>query len=347
MNQAQLERFVSYLQTANWLVFGPKELPKDKDELEEISPFIAAHLPAGKAKTGFTLIGRITRPAELALDNRLPFYSFKRFFVPDKEVLFEYQDTALLDKKTRHKVALLGMSILDLTAVNLYDQVFEKDAYYQTRRRQLLLVGHSAVPEIANNIFERQYEEDILEHLPFDIFLAEEKRGKFKVFSGSLKGQRVLEHFGYSDYEHVQFSGPVKEGKIDARLDRLRNRLKKHHNPQIWEELAKKCIECGKCTLVCPTCFCFRIDDKPSLGEKSGQRKRCWDSCFYREFSEVGGGHKFLDTTAERIHFWYFHKFARIPDEFDFMGCVGCHRCANVCPVGIDIVKVLKDIEEK
>jgi ferredoxin len=125
----------------------------------------------------------------------------------------------------------------------------------------------------------------------------------------------------------------------------LKIREKFYDNPEIWQELGEKCIECGKCTIACPTCFCFRIDDNPELEENNGARQRCWDSCFYREFSEVAGGHKFLNTTAERIHFWYYHKFARIPDEFGFMGCVGCKRCAKACPVGIDIEKVLKEIE--
>ena len=111
-----------------------------------------------------------------------------------------------------------------------------------------------------------------------------------------------------------------------------------------------KCIECGKCSLVCPTCFCYEVFDQPELEKNTGTRQRRWSSCFYADFSEVAGPEsdkmkpKFLKNTKHRIRFWYEHKFVRCPDQFSVSGCVGCGRCSKVCPVGIDIKKVLQEI---
>jgi sulfhydrogenase subunit beta (sulfur reductase) len=393
MTALQLKEIFNYLKKSR-VIFGPAEIKTD----EVGRPAI--------------LIKELDDFDDLTLDSRLPFYSFKKFFVPEQEKLFRYSGAGLeipsvlsfkkgekLEEKSGRAecIALFGMNLLDLKSVLLYDQVFEKDPYYQQRRRNILVIGHSLAPNVSQNIFEETFEEDVLEHLCFDIFLGASnnavrppfnlKEGKpagnascaqgkgrpkkkmngegeinYAVFTGSLLGQKILDDFGYRDYAHIQFSGPVKEGRLDERMLRLKDKLENCHNQKIWDELGKRCIECGKCTVACPTCFCFRIDDQPSFESGKGERQRCWDSCFFQEFSEVAGpstgasamssapnspgrGHKFLSTAAQRIHFWYFHKFARISNEFNFMGCVGCRRCAAVCPVGIDIAEVLKDIE--
>ena len=357
MDSQALKEFFLFLKKDNWQIFGPKNGQDFGDKI---------------------LIEEINDLDDLYLGPQLPFYSFKRFFVPEKEMLFKYrreelksplrlpplqkegEKSPLTPPKRGEQVAIFGMNLLDLKSVLLYDQVFEKDPYYQARRQNMLIVGHSIIPDVSQNIFEQTFEEDVLEHLGFDVFLGTlgnnspppplilrggENANEYAVFTGSQKGQKILEDFGYKDHIHIQFSGPVKEGKLDERMPKIRDKLKNHHNQKIWDELARRCIECGKCTIACPTCFCFRIDDVPSLESKEGQRQRCWDSCYYQEFSEVSGSHKFLSDTAARIHFWYYHKFARIPEEFNFIGCVGCRRCGAVCPVGIDIGEVLKEIE--
>ncbi len=320
MNRSQFNKLISFIQKGGWQVYGPQE------------------------NGGEAVVDLINKPASFVLDERLPFFSFKRFFVPEKEDLLEYKQGKFSQSSLEaEKQAIVGMNILDLRSILLYDQVFEKDPYYQARRQANLVIGHSIVPPIGNNIFEEKYEEDILEHLSFDIFLGVITPDKFEVFSGSAKGRNILDSFGYGGYRHVQFSGPARE-EGNERMKEIKERMSEHYNPAVWEKLGDICLECGKCTVICPTCFCFRIDDCPALKKGEGKRTRSWDSCFYQEFSEVAGGHKFLDSTAKKIHFWYYHKFVRIPEEYSMVGCVGCGRCYTVCPVRINIRKILKEL---
>ncbi len=323
MTQSQFLKFVSYL-TKYYQVYASQKVE------EKI------------------LIKKVNDPKKVILDERLPFFSWKKFFIPKHEKLFDYQKTNLLIPKTKSikKQALLGINFLDLKAVLLYNHIFEKDPYYQKSRQNTLIIGHSFVPKIEDNIFEEKYEEHILEHLQFDIFLAKSKEIDFQVFTGSREGQRVLEKFNYKNYRHIQFSGPIKEEGPGKEMLELRNKLKNLYNSKTWKELGKTCLECGKCSIICPTCFCFRIDDQ-SLEKNKGFRQRAWDSCYFPEFSEISGGLKFLENANQRIYFWYYHKFVRIPEEYGFVGCIGCRRCNKVCPVEIDIEKTLKQITKE
>jgi ferredoxin len=285
-------------------------------------------------------INELSDPKEVALSNRLPFYSWKKFFVPEKEILFKTNNGHLKPlEKNGEKIALFGINSVDLQAVLLYDKVFANDQYYQARMENTLIIGYSLETKMPDKSI-RKLNEKSLENLRFDIFIDGDKKKITQVYAGSNPGIEILDKIGCKKYKKIEFQGHRYSKEWENKMNSRRDSLKNRHNPKIWDELGKICLECGKCTIACPTCFCFRIDDS------SESRERCWDSCYYSEFSEVAGGHKFLNNTASRIHFWYNHKFARIPDEYGMMGCIGCGRCHEACPVGIDIKKVMEDVEK-
>lgn len=315
-------------------------------------------------KRGYLLIGPQSKENQIIIDQflakefnlkaleKMPFYSFKQFFIPSQEILFDFFGQVTNCELNTNKQAMVGLSIFDLKALNLWRQVFEKDIYFQERFKNILVIGYGpgATKDGQFRLWQPKYEEDILEHVQFDIFLM--KRGnQLQIFTGTRIGQKLLDDFNYKNYQHIQFTGIIKEEGMESWVKEVWQKLKKM-TPEdlLWQELGKRCIECGKCSIVCPTCFCFDINDKFTnyinsvTNNYESVRERQWASCLYSEFSEIAGGQKFLKTTAERIYFWYYHKFIRIPEEYAIPGCVGCGRCTKVCPVGIDICRVLEQI---
>jgi ferredoxin len=244
---------------------------------------------------------------------------------------------------------LLGVSILDLQALTLLNQVFEKDVYYQEIKKKTWVIGTSLVPKENFYKFFEKFEEDKLEHLQFDIFLAVQ-RGDYKIYTGSEDGQRLLDKFGYKEYQHVEYAGPIREEGLDSQTVAIKDGMQNYHDQKIWDDLGKRCMQCGKCTIACPVCFCFRMYDQSNLEKDSSTRNRCWDSCFYNEFTQVAGPapvapkHRLMITTAQKIYFWYEHHFVRTPATFSLPGCVGCGRCTRTCPADIDVFQTQRDI---
>jgi sulfhydrogenase subunit beta (sulfur reductase) len=330
MMQKELQKFITFLMKRGYKVLAPEKRPEE------------------------VVYAEVEDAAKVKFISEPPLHSFKKFLLPPEEILFEYRKDKMTEIKKAEKQAIFGINPVDLKAVVLLNQIFERDPWYQGRMRQTLIIGQSLIPEnVEQNIFQIKYEENILEHLQFDIFFEVQDKNYF-VYTGSEEGQKILEDFsaqggsasgGGINYEHIAYAGPIKEEGLDPMMVKYRDALRKKYKKEIWEEnLGTRCIECGKCTLICPTCFCFDIKDQPDLVGDGGTRRRTWGACFYNDFSEVSGGHKFLKTTAERIHFWYYHKFVRIPDQFQIMGCIGCGRCAKVCPTNINIFKVLAEL---
>lgn len=344
MTPFQFQKFIQYLQKQNHQIIGPK---RTGDKL---------------------LFTEINEPKNLVLTGELCFYPPKKYFLPEKESLFNYKKSRLTEILPNikplvpglpkfSKQAIFGLTPYDLKGILLYHQVFEKDIYFQERIKNTLIIGQSPMPCDSKDFcfWEDDFEEDLLEHLKFDLYLGvtdshglkTDSQGlrlkRFKVYTGSEAGQKVLDKFGYKNYEHIDYVGPLKEQGLDQRTYELKEAVK-NSNPEFWQELGKICLACGKCALVCPMCFCFDITDKPSFNSSEGRRVREWTTCFYEEFSQISGGHQFLDKVAKRIHFWYEHKFVRLPTEFGFTGCTGCGRCIQVCPVGINIQSNLERI---
>lgn len=129
------------------------------------------------------------------------------------------------------------------------------------------------------------------------------------------------------------------EGSMSAFLDRFEDKM-------FWKDVAGRCLSCGVCTYLCPTCYCFTITDE--MKGLQGERLRSWDSCMFFNYTAEASGHNPRPSRFKRYRNRVGHKFSYFPEKYDGMiGCCGCGRCIRSCPVSMDIRRVVKQLKEK
>jgi ferredoxin len=132
--------------------------------------------------------------------------------------------------------------------------------------------------------------------------------------------------------------------KLSFDVGELHPQMVRAYDSPVWDRLAEKCLACGQCTLVCPTCFCFNVYDEVELNLENGERWRRWDSCQLDEFARVAGGENFREHQAARLRHRFMRKGRYLMEKYNELGCVGCGRCARSCLVDISPVDVFNDL---
>ena len=134
--------------------------------------------------------------------------------------------------------------------------------------------------------------------------------------------------------------------EVPVRFDReqIRQKIEKLFENEMWVEQSLKCLGCGACAYVCPTCACFDIQDEAH--GRSGSRVRCWDSCGFSLFTLHTSGHNPREVQSQRWRQRIMHKFSYMPDRLSVYGCTGCGRCSRACPADMNILEHLISIQE-
>lgn len=287
--------------------------------------------------------------AEVKIDALNSAVSPKDIFLPREETFMHYQcsgqQVELEEVANDQAVIAFGLHPCDLKAIEMLDRVFKDqdppDALYAKRREMTTVVALSCRepdPFCFCNDFGIDPTDapgaDIMAHLTEASLLLEARTEKGKALFKQVGA--VLEDDSGKQVE----KRAVKTADFGLKLEGLPADLKNRFDDPVWDELYKSCLSCGVCTYVCPTCYCFDVED---FGHAAGgERFRCWDSCMYGYFTQMAGGHNPRPDRKERVRQRFMHKLQYYPETYDEIACVGCGRCLRSCPVNLDIVQAIK-----
>lgn len=287
--------------------------------------------------------------------------SWKRYLFPPKEKLWTAHKSAqgfhMEAGPEAPKYAFIGVRACELAAIGIQDKVFVDGEYvsggYAERRAKAFIVAVNC-RRAGGTCFCASMGTGPKAETGYDLALTELKtktRHDFLVEAGSPEGEKVLAALkgqaATPDDKKAAKKAVAKAAKSmgrempgDARQT-ISDNLESRH----WEDVAKRCLDCANCTMVCPTCFCNTTTDVTSLDGETAERWRQWDSCFTLDFSYIHGGAIRRDG-AQRYRQWIGHKLTHWHEQFGESGCVGCGRCITWCPVGIDITAEVRALAQ-
>jgi sulfhydrogenase subunit beta (sulfur reductase) len=282
--------------------------------------------------------------------------SWKKFFFPPVMRLWNARRSDggsgfEIEERPRDvpRYAFMGVRPCDLRAIAIQDRIMSggdySDPVYTARREKAFVIAVNCTQPCAT-CFCHSMGSGPRAFSGFDLALTEviePARHFFVAEAGSVQGREVLSNIPHSDAtvheirageERVMAAAELMGRRINT--NGIGELLKSSYEHPRWQEIARRCLSCGNCTLVCPTCFCTVFEDYTDLSGDHAHRLRSWDSCFTKDFSYIHGGSVRVSTQA-RYRQWMIHKLATWLDQFSTSGCVGCGRCITWCPVGIDI----------
>jgi formate hydrogenlyase subunit 6/NADH:ubiquinone oxidoreductase subunit I len=256
------------------------------------------------------------------------------------------------------KLAFIGIRSCELHAIAIQDKVFLHGPYvdpsYALRRKDVFTVAVNC-GQAGGTCFCASMNTGPKATKGYDLALTEildNDRHYFVAEAASDLGREVLadvRHRTANEQEVATADRIVANTaqKMGRQLDTtdIKELFYRNYENSRWDDVARRCLTCANCTMVCPTCFCTTVEDTTDLTGQNAERWRKWDSCFTMDFSYIHGG-SVRSSTASRYRQWITHKLATWFDQFGSSGCVGCGRCITWCPVAIDITEETRAIRD-
>jgi sulfhydrogenase subunit beta (sulfur reductase) len=281
--------------------------------------------------------------------------SSKEVAFPRTEMILDYtknkegMSVKGIDLKDVPEIILWGVRPCDANGIGELSAIFNwdyKDEIYNNRLSHVTVLGFSCskadeycfCTSVGGNPGNTEGSDILFTQLGEDgDYLAEILTEKGSAVVSLASG--LFENAGETKKEQYLADVPVR-----FKREEVREKLDKFFESEQWVEQSLKCLGCGACAYVCPTCACFDIQDE-SHG-KSGSRIRCWDSCGFSHFTLHTSGHNPREVQSQRWRQRIMHKFSYMPERLSVFGCTGCGRCSRACPADMNILEHLISIQE-
>jgi len=361
LESQDLQRLFDVLKERGYRILGPtvRDRAIVYDELGSV-----ADLPAGWTDDQNGGSYRIRRRSDEALFAYASSpHSWKKFLLEPQTTVWQAERSGSgfqvdQGRAQLHKSALIGVRSCDLHAIEIQDRVFitadQVDPSYKSRRENLFIVAVNC-GQAGGTCFCSSMKTGPKASSAFDLALTEvieTNRHYFLVEIGSALGEQAFSEVPSREAradekdaaDNVVAECARRMGRVMDTAE-IKELLYRNYNNPRWDDVASRCLTCGNCTMVCPTCFCTTVEDFTDLSGKHAERRRRMDVCFTMDFSYIHGG-SIRSTARARYRQWITHKLATWIDQFGVSGCVGCGRCITWCPVGIDITEETRAIRE-
>jgi ferredoxin len=283
-------------------------------------------------------------------------HAWKRFLHPPLVRLWRAEPDATglrvtANAEPEERFAFLAVRSCELHAIAIQDKVFLQgpyvDPHYRARREGAFLVAVNC-GTAGGTCFCASMDTGPKAAAGYDLALTEVSDG-FLLEIGSDAGVQLVARLPHRPAAPADLDRAARVVEHTAssmgrqmRTDDVHDLLLDNLEHKRWDDVAARCLSCGNCTQVCPTCFCTAVADVNDLSGAT-ERTRRWDSCFSQDFSYIHGG-SVRPSPRSRYRQWMTHKLASWVDQFGTSGCVGCGRCITWCPVGIDITEEVRAI---
>ncbi len=315
-----------------------------------------------KAKKQKFVFGEIKSADHLRLDYDVTILPPKKVFTPTCQTLVTFDGDKFEGNVDNEGVILFGVHFYDIRGIDITDLLFRennRDVNYLAKREASTIVG-SNIQNVSKRSFWGSIGTSDSGPKGHDAFLTK-MDGGYVLECLTQKGEDLVKFGNWSKASAAQVSEAEKINKdvmdkCSQKLshssseiaEKVRNSF---DNQELWSNLAEDCFSCGSCNTVCPTCYCFDVQDKWNLNQVSGMRNRYWDSCLTEDFAKVslgaGSEENFRETRGERFRHRIMRKATYLNEKLGTPACVGCGRCSAACTADIaDPVNVINKIME-